>query len=152
MQEGTAMLEGEGVSLRERKVGGGVFVQNGWRDGPGRTRKSETREGVQEVTDWSREKRKNGGHSEQQGGLPRVFSGQKEKGVWRGKKTGRVRRSARAVPPQEQEVRMLGKAGIAQPQSVWMETRVQKERGGRVPPGRWKKSPRSRRGQADIRE
>lgn len=49
MREGTAMPEG-GVSWRDGRVGGreGIFEQNGWTDGPGRTEKSKRREGVRE--------------------------------------------------------------------------------------------------------
>lgn len=54
----------------------GIFEQNGWTDGPGRTGKSERREDVREGKDWSRKRRKRG---ELEVSVPRVVSCQKEK-------------------------------------------------------------------------
>jgi len=60
------------------------------------------------VTDWSREKRKRGGMVSKRG-VCIGSSLDRRKECPRGEKTGRVRMSARPVPPQAQKIRMLGK-------------------------------------------
>lgn len=93
------MLEGGGVRWRKGKVWRGKDLRAKWMERW--SRKSERREDVQEVTDWSREKRKRGGTVSKRG----VCIGSslaRRKECPRGEKTGRVRTSGRGVPPQAQ--------------------------------------------------
>lgn len=104
---------------------GGDLRAKWMRDGPGRTRKNERSGDVQEVTDWSREKRKHGSMVSKRGEcIGSSLTRRKERP--RGEKIGRVR----AVPPQAQKIRMLGKETTVQPKSVQKKTSVQKERDG----------------------